>query len=84
MVVGVSVARSASHCLNAFFERPSTRSSSREGPVPSRDRGEVDDDGDVLLSAAGVPPHVLTDPDHGDGLEPAGVLDQGTLALLWP
>jgi len=50
-------------------------------PSALADRGEVDDDGDVPVSAAGVPPHVLIDPDHGDGLEPAGVLDQDTLAL---
>ena len=28
------------------------------------DRGEVDDHGDVLVAAAGVPPHVLVDPDR--------------------
>jgi len=45
-------------------------------PSTGPDRGEVDDDGDVLVAAAGVPPHVLIDPDHGDGLEPGGVVDE--------
>jgi hypothetical protein len=32
------------------------------------DRGEVDDDGDVLVATPGVAPHVLVDPDRGDGV----------------
>ena len=34
----------------------------RAGPVT--DRGEVDDHGDVLVAAPGVPPHVLVDADR--------------------
>ena len=33
------------------------------------------------LAAAGVAPHMLIDPDGGDFVEPAGVIDQHTLAL---
>ena len=48
---------------------------------PGADRGEVDDHGDVLFAAAGVPPDVLIDPDHGDAVEPGGVVDQDMPAL---
>jgi hypothetical protein len=34
----------------------------REGPVPSRIGGQVDDHGVVLVTAAGVPPQVLINP----------------------
>jgi len=51
--------RAASHCLKTCFERPSSMSSSRAGPVPLRIGGEIDDHGHVLVPAAGVPPHVL-------------------------
>ena len=34
------------------------------GPGAVPDRGEVDDHGDVLVTAPGVPPGVLVDPDH--------------------
>jgi len=40
------------------------------------DRGQVDDHGDVLLAAAGVPPHVLVDSDDGDAVEAGLVVDQ--------
>jgi len=42
------------------------------------DRGEVDDDGDVLVAATGVPPDMLIDPDHPDPVEPGGVPDEHT------
>ena len=45
------------------------------------DRGEVDDHGDVLVTAAGVPPDVLIDAYHGDAVEPVRVVDQGALAF---
>jgi hypothetical protein len=34
-----------------------------------------------LSPAAGVSPDVLIDPDHGDPVEPAGVVDEHALAL---
>ena len=55
-------------------------SSSRAGPPPVPDRGQVDDHGDVLVTAAGVAPHVLIDAGHGDTLEPGGVGDEHPLA----
>jgi len=51
-------------------------SSSRAGPVWSRIGGEVDDDRDVLVAAAGVPPDVLVDADHPHPVEAGGVVDQ--------
>jgi hypothetical protein len=42
------------------LERSSTMSSSRAGALA--DTGQVDDHGDVVVAAAGVPPHVLVDP----------------------
>jgi hypothetical protein len=42
---------------------------------------QVDDHRDVLVAAAGVPPHVLVDPDHPHALEPAGVVDQDAFAF---
>jgi len=41
----------------------------------------VADDGDVLVALAGVPPHVLVDPDHGDAVEPVRTSDQDPLAF---
>ena len=58
--------RTLGQVLNARLERPSTMSSSRAGPVPLADPGQVDDHGDVLVPAAGVPPDVLIDADRGD------------------
>lgn len=46
-----------------------------------RDGGQVDDHGDVLVTAAGVAPHVLIHPDHSDTLETALIVDQHPLAL---
>jgi hypothetical protein len=51
---------SASQVLHACLERSSTMSSSRAGALA--DTGQVDDHGDVVVAAAGVPPHVLADP----------------------
>jgi hypothetical protein len=45
------------------------------------DRGQVDDHGDVLVAAPGVPPDVLIDADDGDAVEAVRVVDQGTLAF---
>lgn len=45
------------------------------------DRGEVDDDRDVLVVATGVSQHVFGNPDNGDAVEPLRVLDQDTLAF---
>ena len=43
--------------------------------------GEVDDHGDELVAAPGVPPCVLVDADHLDAVEPARITDQHALAL---
>jgi hypothetical protein len=45
------------------------------------DRREVDDHGDGLVAAAGVPPAVLIHADHGDAVEPVGVVDEHPRAL---
>ena len=39
-------------------------------------RGQVDDDGDVLVTATGVTPHVFIDADRAHGVEPGRVIDQ--------
>lgn len=49
------------------------------GAVP--DRGEVDDHRHVLVAAAGMPPAMLIDTDHGDTIEPRRVVDQHPPAL---
>lgn len=46
-----------------LLHRPPTTSRSRDGPGAGLDRGEVGDDGDLLVAAAGVPLDVLIDPD---------------------
>ena len=51
----------------------------RAAAVP--DGGEVDDHGDVLVTAPGVPPHVLIDPDDLDTVQAGRVLDEQTPAL---
>ena len=51
------------------------------GPGLVLDGGEVDDHGHVLLALGGVSPYVLVDADHGDVVEPAGVVDQSAFAL---
>ncbi|WP_344310089.1 hypothetical protein, partial [Brevibacterium samyangense] len=38
----------------------------------------VDDHGDVLVTAPGVPPHVLIDPDDLDTVQAGRVLDEQT------
>jgi len=48
-------------------------SSSLAGPArpgTDADRGQVDDDNDVLVAAAGVPPHVLIDAHDLHSVEP--------------
>ncbi|PFG37181.1 hypothetical protein ATL41_1932 [Flavimobilis soli] len=45
------------------------------------DRGQVDDDRDVLVAAAGVAPNMLVDADHLDALETVRVLDEDPPAL---
>src|SRR5699024_4044609 len=40
------------------------------------DRGEVDDDGDVLVATPSVPPYVLVDTDDADPVEMRRVVDQ--------
>jgi hypothetical protein len=45
------------------------------------DAGEVDDHGDELVPAPGVPPGVLVDADRGDAVEPVWVVDEEALAL---
>ena len=52
---------------------------SRAGTVT--DRGEVDDHGDVLVAAPGVPPHVLIHPDGGDTVETLRVSDRDPPAV---
>src|SRR5699024_4863129 len=44
------------------------------------DRGQVDDDGDVLAAPAGVGPHVLVHADDADPVEAGGIVDQQLLA----
>ena len=43
--------------------------------------GQVDDDGDVLVAAAGVAPHVLTDPEHRDAVEAGRIGDEHASAF---
>jgi hypothetical protein len=50
-------------------------------PSAVTDPGQVDDHGDVLVAAAGVPPHVLIDADDLDAVEPGRVVDQDALAF---
>ena len=73
--------RSASHGLERLLGAAldHVQQPGRAGAVA--DRGEVDDHGDVLVAAAGVPPDVLIDADHGDAVEPVRVVDQDPLAL---
>ena len=54
-------------------------SSSRGGAVP--DPGQIDDDGDVLVALAGVPPYAAIDTKHPDTVEPGEVGDQDPPAL---
>src|SRR5699024_226683 len=45
------------------------------------DRGEVDDDGDVLVATPSVPPYVLGDTDDADPVETRRVIDQQPVTL---
>ena len=56
-------------------------SSSRAGPVRSRTGVKSMIDGDELVAAAGVPPHVLVDADHLHAVEAGRVVDQHPPAL---
>ena len=44
-------------------------------------RGEVDDDGDVLVPGPRVAPDVLVDAEHPNPVEPAGVIDEHAASL---
>ena len=50
-------------------------------PGAFTDRGQVDDDGHVLVAGAGVAPGVLVDADDLNAVEPARVVDEDPLAL---
>jgi hypothetical protein len=54
-------------------------SSRAAGPVANG--GEVDDDGDVLVTTPGVSPHVLIDPYDGHAVEAMFVVDHDALAF---
>jgi hypothetical protein len=56
-------------------------SSSRAGPGPVTDRGEVDDHRDVLLATSGPSPHVLIDANDSHAVEPGQAVDQEPHAL---
>jgi hypothetical protein len=45
------------------------------------DPSEVNDDGDVLVAAAGVTPHVRVDADYLHAVEPGGIIDEDSLAF---
>ena len=51
----------------------------RAGAVPDPD--QIDDDDDVLVALAGVPPYAAIDTKHPDTVEPGGVGDQDPPAL---
>ncbi len=51
------------------------------GSAPVADGGEVDDHGDVLVTAARVSPDVLIDTEDADPVEAVGVIDQDPLPL---
>ena len=57
-------ARSASHVLNACLGAALDHVQQPGRPGPVTDRGQVDDDGDVLVAAPGVPPDVLIHADR--------------------
>ena len=46
-----------------------------------RVRGQVDDDGDVLVAAAGMAPHVFIDPDHAHPITAGRIGDQHPAAF---
>ena len=82
-LVAPRLGRVASQVLKTCLERPSTKSSSREspgavadGPGAVADGCEVDDHGHVLVTTAGVAPHMLIDADHLHTVEPGRVVDQ--------
>ncbi|AFP37839.1 hypothetical protein MSMEI_1366 [Mycolicibacterium smegmatis MC2 155] len=51
------------------------------GAGPVTHGREIDDDGDVLVAAASVPPHVLIDADHRDAIEPGRIGDEHPLTF---
>jgi hypothetical protein len=74
------VSRSPSQALNTCFDRPSTISSSRAGPVPSR-IGVRSMITVTYLSPRRVWRQQCVDADHPYAVEPVRVLDQHTPAL---
>lgn len=68
-----SFGRVFNHCLNTCFDRPGTMSSRHAGSVSWLMGSQVDDDGDVLVTAPGVPPDVFVDTNDADRLEPGRV-----------
>lgn len=68
-----SFGRVFNHCLNTCFDRPGTMSSRHAGPASWLMGSQVDDDGDVLVTAPGVPPDVFVDTNDADRLEPGRV-----------
>ena len=73
--------RSASHSLECLFGTALDHVEQPGWAGVVADRGEVDDHGDVLVAAPGVPPDVLIHADHGDAVEAVRVVDQGALAF---
>ena len=68
---------SREHLLGAAFDH--IQQPGRAGAVP--DGRQVDDHRDVLVAFAGVPPHVLVDPDRPHPVEPCRVVEQHALTF---
>ena len=68
-------------CLEHRFGTAGDHVQQPRRPAPVPGRGEVDDDGDVLVAAPGVAPYVLVHADHGNAIEAGRVIDQQALAL---
>jgi hypothetical protein len=67
--------------VNTFVDRPSTIVEQARQTGPGTDRDEVDDDGHVVVAAAGVPLDMLIDPDRGHAVESGRIVDQHPLPL---
>ncbi len=76
-----ALSRPSSRAVNTCLERPSTMSSSLDGPVPSRTGVKSMITADVLVALAGVPPAVLVHADDLDLVEPVRIVDQHPAAL---
>jgi len=72
-----AASRGLERLLGAAFDH--VQQPGRPGPVP--DSGEIDDDGDELVAATGVPPDVFIDADDSHSVEPAWVGDQDPSAF---